>query len=144
MLSLQFALILVIGIPGQTGQAHNLGITEITAEFLGEFSDHFFRFNAFPRDDDTVLLTTNLLPIQACGFNSFSGALVQILDFLFGLLKGQSNLLLGQFQQVTIDTFQDVVHIAAGQLNVVFQCLLIGLSIDVGFFQVNKVYPFLI
>lgn len=116
----------------------------ITTEFLGEFFDDLFRFNAFPRDDDTVLLATNLLPIQACGFNSFSGALMQILDFLFGLLKGQSNLFFGQLQQVTIDTFQDVVHIAAGQLDVVFQRLLIGLSIDVGFFQVNEVYPFLI
>ena len=92
MLSLQFALILVIGIPGQTGQTHNLGIAEITAEFLGEFSDHLFRFNAFPRDDDPVLLTTDLFPIQARSFNSLPGPLMKILDFLFGLLKGQPDL----------------------------------------------------
>lgn len=60
----EFSFVFVVSIPSQAGQTHNLGIAEIAIKFLGEFSDYLFRFDAFPGDDDTVLLTTNLFPFR--------------------------------------------------------------------------------
>ncbi len=95
-------------------------------------------------DHYTVLLPADLLPVEASCLDSLPGSLVQILDFLLGLFKRQADLLLGQLHQVTIDAFQDIIHIAARQLDVILKGLLVGFRIDMRLLQKNKVHTLLI
>lgn len=66
MFFLQFTLVLVVGIPGQAGQAHDLGIDKITIKLLGQLSDNLFRFNAFLCNHRTVLLLGHTNYLDTC------------------------------------------------------------------------------
>lgn len=96
-------LIFIIGIPGKTSQFHALHVIQCAAKrltmdtdlLLGCFGLFGFKASAF--------LATNLLAVQPGCQKTFTGTLVQIGNFFFGLLKGQLDLLLCQGHQILVD-----------------------------------------
>ena len=101
------------------------------------FSYNFFGGDALLRYDLRIFFAADLLPIEPCRFNSFSGPLMKILNLFFRLFKGKPNLFPGQLHEVAINTLKNIIHIAAGELNIVLQRFLISIGVDVGLFQKN-------
>ena len=131
-------LIFIIGIPGKTGQFHALHVIQCAAKrltmdtdfLLGCFGLFGFKANAF--------LTANLLAVQPGGQKALTGALVQIGNFFFGLLKGQLDLLLSQSHQILVDALQDEVYIRPCHGNAAGQGFFVGLGVDVVLFQEHQ------
>lgn len=97
-----------------------------------EFAEEFFRFKS------NTLFATNLLAVQPGGQKALTGALVQIGNFFFGLLKGQFDLLLCQGHQILVDALQDEIHIRPCHGNAAGQGFFVGLGVDVVLFQEHQ------
>lgn len=95
--------IFIIGIPGKTGELHALGIVKCAAKGLAVGADDLLGFSGFLRFKANTLFAANLLTIQPSSQKALTGALVQIGNFFFGLLKGQLDLLLCQGHQILVD-----------------------------------------
>ena len=100
--------------------------------------DDLFGFSGFLRFKANTLFAANLLAVQPGGQKALTGALVQIGNFFFGLLKGQFDLLLCQGHQILVDALQDEVHICPCHGNAAGQGFFVGLGVDVVLFQEHQ------
>ena len=136
--STNLTLIFIIGIPGKTGELHALGIVKCAAKGLAVGADNLLGFSGFLCFKANTLFAADLLSVQLCCYKPFTGALVQIGNFFFGLLKGQLDLLLCQGHQIFVDALQDEVHICPCHGNAAGQSLFVGFGVDVVLFQKHQ------
>ena len=101
-------------------------------------ADDLLSFSGFFRFKANTLFAANLLAVQPGGQKALTGALVQIGNFFFGLLKGQFDLLLCQGHQILVDALQDEVHICPCHGNAAGQGFFVGLGVDVVLFQEHQ------
>ena len=107
-------------------------LTENLFDNIDSAFSGFFRFKA------NTLFAANLLAVQPGGQKALTGALVQIGNFFFGLLKGQLDLLLCQGHQILVDALQDEVYICPCHGNAAGQGFFVGLGVDVVLFQEHQ------
>ena len=107
-------------------------LTENLFDNIDSAFSGFFRFKA------NTLFAANLLAVQPGGQKALTGALVQIGNFFFGLLKGQLDLLFCQGHQIFVDALQDEVHICPCHGNAAGQGFFVGLGVDVVLFQEHQ------
>ena len=107
-------------------------------------TDDLFGFSGFLCFKADTLFATNLLAVQPGGQKALTGALVQIGNFFFGLLKGQLDLLLCQGHQILVDALQDEVHICPCHGNAAGQSLFVGFGVDVVLFQKHQPDAFVV
>ena len=84
-----FLLILVERIAADACLLHQLCIRQGAAKVLAMLADNSFGLIGFLYVQLASRLLTNLLAVQAGGFNALFGALVQVLHFLLCLFKGK-------------------------------------------------------
>ena len=101
-------------------------------------ADDLLGFSGFFRFKSNTLFAANLLAVQPGGQKALTGALVQIGNFFFGLLKGQLDLLLCQGHQILVDALQDEVHICPCHGNAAGQGFFVSLGVDVVLFQEHQ------
>ena len=101
-------------------------------------ADDLLSISGFFRFKSNTLFATNLLAVQPGSQKPLTGALVQIGNFFFGLLKGQLDLLLCQGHQIFVDALQDEVYIRPCHGNAAGQSFFVGLGVDVVLFQEHQ------
>ena len=101
-------------------------------------ADDLLGFSGFLRFKANTLFAANLLAVQPGGQKALTGALMQVGNFFFGLLKGQLDLLLCQGHQILVDALQDEVHICPCHGNAAGQGFFVGLGVDVVLFQEHQ------
>ena len=101
-------------------------------------ADDLLGFSGFLCFKSSALFAANLLAVQPSSQKPLTGALVQIGNFFFGLLKGQFDLLLCQGHQILVDALQDEVYIRPCHGNAAGQGFFVGLGVDVVLFQEHQ------
>ena len=103
----QLPLILVIRIPCNANEPDTICIAQRSVKIPTIFSNGLLASGGFFDYQFATALLTYLFAVQFCGQHSFSGALVQVVNFLLGLRKGKAYLFFGKVNGVLIQCSND-------------------------------------